>query len=274
MMKHFLAPLFLLANFLALHGSNIADLHPVSLKIIPGSIELKEGTTAELKTSVVFDDGSEQIAKDGVVYESADLCILAIDANATAKALKEGQTTVTSSYKGVTSEPVQALVYLEIGGHRLPPEPDPAINNSTLLGIDSNNNGVRDDVERYIYKRFQGFQNANIDRAIAMQYAKATQIIIQEPETAYEKKTYKVMHNAIDCEWYYIRQSGSTFNEIIEYQQKHDVYDAEMKDKHFNTRQRLEAYMKYNRSLSGHTYDSRQTVKEKCDFDAVWTKII
>ena len=38
-----------------------------------------------------------------------------------------------------------------INGHTLPPEPDPNINNSTLLGIDSNNNGVRDDVERKIY---------------------------------------------------------------------------------------------------------------------------
>ena len=31
-----------------------------------------------------------------------------------------------------------------INGHTLPPEPDPKINNSTLLGIDSNNNGVRE----------------------------------------------------------------------------------------------------------------------------------
>ena len=39
-----------------------------------------------------------------------------------------------------------------INGFTLPPEPDPVINNSTLLGIDSNNNGVRDDVERVIVK--------------------------------------------------------------------------------------------------------------------------
>lgn len=59
-----------------------------------------------------------------------------------------------------------------INGHTLPPEPDPAINNSTLLGIDSNNNGVRDDVEIYIYKRFS--KEAEFPKtmtAIAMQYA-------------------------------------------------------------------------------------------------------
>lgn len=37
-----------------------------------------------------------------------------------------------------------------INGIAVPPEPDPTINNSTLLGIDSNGNGVRDDVERQI----------------------------------------------------------------------------------------------------------------------------
>jgi hypothetical protein len=37
-----------------------------------------------------------------------------------------------------------------IHGYTLPTEPDPTINNSTLLGIDSNDNGVRDDVEIWI----------------------------------------------------------------------------------------------------------------------------
>lgn len=37
-----------------------------------------------------------------------------------------------------------------INGITVPPEPDPATNNATLLGVDSNNNSVRDDVERQI----------------------------------------------------------------------------------------------------------------------------
>jgi hypothetical protein len=44
-----------------------------------------------------------------------------------------------------------------IDGHVLPPEPDPKVNNATLLGIDSNNNGVRDDVERWIYSRYDTY---------------------------------------------------------------------------------------------------------------------
>ena len=38
----------------------------------------------------------------------------------------------------------------KINGISVPPEPDPVANNATLLGVDSNNNGVRDDVERQI----------------------------------------------------------------------------------------------------------------------------
>lgn len=37
-----------------------------------------------------------------------------------------------------------------INGISVPPEPDPAINDATLAGVDANSNGVRDDVERVI----------------------------------------------------------------------------------------------------------------------------
>lgn len=37
-----------------------------------------------------------------------------------------------------------------INGIAVPPEPDPEKNNATVAGIDKNNNGVRDDVERKI----------------------------------------------------------------------------------------------------------------------------
>jgi hypothetical protein len=36
----------------------------------------------------------------------------------------------------------------------LPPVPDQKLNNSTLFGIDFNNNGVRDDLEHWIVKEF------------------------------------------------------------------------------------------------------------------------
>ena len=41
-----------------------------------------------------------------------------------------------------------------INGILVPPEPAPTINNSTLAGVDSNANGVRDDVERIIAQKW------------------------------------------------------------------------------------------------------------------------
>ncbi len=55
----------------------------------------------------------------------------------------------------------------------LPKEPDVAQNNATLAGIDTNGNGIRDDVERAIYFKYQ--ESAK-EAAPAFQYAKALQM--------------------------------------------------------------------------------------------------
>ncbi|MBL0721754.1 MAG: hypothetical protein JJV88_04160, partial [Sulfurovum sp.] len=69
-----------------------------------------------------------------------------------------------------------------IHGHTLPPEPDKALNDSTLLGIDSNNNGVRDDVERWIYHTYQDKHPIHVD--IAMQAGRSYKLVLQTPEKA------------------------------------------------------------------------------------------
>ncbi len=55
----------------------------------------------------------------------------------------------------------------------LPPEPDKAANDATLAGIDFNGNGIRDDVERAIYFKYQASAR---QAAPAFQYAKALQM--------------------------------------------------------------------------------------------------
>lgn len=54
----------------------------------------------------------------------------------------------------------------------LPPEPDVILNNSTLAGVDSNKNGIRDDVERAIYFKHQDSEKIT---AAEYQYAMALQ---------------------------------------------------------------------------------------------------
>lgn len=55
----------------------------------------------------------------------------------------------------------------------LPQEPNKAENDATLAGIDTNQNGIRDDVERAIYYKYQASAK---DAAPAFQYAKALQM--------------------------------------------------------------------------------------------------
>ena len=209
------------------------------------------------------------------------------------------ETTVDKSEKTIT-------VYKVVHGHRLPPEPDPKINNSTLLGIDSNNNGVRDDVERWIYTRYDkhfpckmvevnvtipatgktvtGYKRIcedhevpyhQIVREIAMQGARAAQIIIQEPERA--RETRAVFARAYNCSFYF--QHTFSFpapskenNESVYLD--HYIFGDEFKAVQFNTSRRSRAFAKYNMALGGGVYGnlSKNNGRDVCDFNA--TKLL
>lgn len=64
-----------------------------------------------------------------------------------------------------------------INGNAVPPEPDSSLNNSTLAGIDTNGNGVRDDVERQL----AGKLSLQTDYASAIRYAAAYQSLSTAP---------------------------------------------------------------------------------------------
>lgn len=163
-------------------------------------------------------------------------------------------------------KPSQELIV--INGHTLPPEPDPAINNASILGVDSNDNGVRDDVERWIYL------NPNYDhpiiRVVAMQNARAFQAILLNPSMP--KENLKHMNDAGDCESYYKRWAD-TFGEKILISNDMDLY-IESRSTILNTRERSRVYHEYNLALSGGVYPLRHinTLRSKCDFNA--TKVM
>lgn len=64
---------------------------------------------------------------------------------------EEGRAQALSVPPGWTG---RAPRYEVINGITVPPEPAPSVNNSTLAGVDINNNGVRDDVEREIARKY------------------------------------------------------------------------------------------------------------------------
>ncbi len=152
---------------------------------------------------------------------------------------------------------------LIINGHVLPPEPDPDINNATLLGIDSNDNGVRDDVERWIYIKYQNEHPVHID--IAMQAGRAWQKVLEDPTKA--KEIHDFVSAPMYCEFYY-SNDAKYFNEPI-------LIDSEVNTKYFrrkiifNTKERLDAFWQYDKLLSGDSYTlpRSEEMKQLCDFN-------
>jgi len=90
-----------------------------------------------------------------------------------------------------------------INGHVMPPEPDPVVNNSTLLGIDADGNGVRDDVEIWILKKYKDKHPIYID--IAMQAGKVSNEILANPmmDRQIAQEIYKKEIAVVACEAYY-----------------------------------------------------------------------
>jgi hypothetical protein len=149
----------------------------------------------------------------------------------------------------------------KIDGVPLPADPGEK-GKATLLGVDANSNGVRDDVERYIAARFQGYKHAAKERSIAMQYGRVIQKVLEGgKEKAFE--TEKLMARAGECS-FYMEENILTLQE----QKGFDIFDADYKDIVFNTKERLITYLEYNQALSGHGFSIRIIPRlEMCDND-------
>lgn len=68
-----------------------------------------------------------------------------------------------------------------INGITVPREPAPSVNNATLAGVDSNKNGVRDDIERLIAREFGNSTDTYI---VAFDHAKTLQTALVAPSRA------------------------------------------------------------------------------------------
>lgn len=83
----------------------------------------------------------------------------------------------------------QRLTMADVDGTNLPLEPDPALVDATVEGVDANENGIRDDVELAIFKKYP--KDIKI-RAAELQYAMELQ---NELKNVFNKETWKA--NAI-----------------------------------------------------------------------------
>ena len=157
-----------------------------------------------------------------------------------------------------------------IHGYTLPPKPDPVINNTTLLGIDSNNNGVRDDIEIWILKKYK--DKHPIYTEIAMQAGRAWQNVLKDPSAA--RETAKLIDAAQNCEFYF-RFDAYKYGDTLLIDES--IVANRMFDKIVtNTQERKDAYWEYDRLLSGGVYVLPKVSQEKsyCDFNVTkFTKI-
>lgn len=142
-------------------------------------------------------------------------------------------------------------------GYTLPPEPDPLINNTTLAGIDSNDNGVRDDVERKIYQSY----DKEVSRKYVMQDARTTQAVMEDPEA--------VEHNMALL-------AKSDFSSGCSAYLKYDLNITDVDgaldfndEATITTKDRYRHYSKYNHSFSGGVYDINMSLnaESSCDFN-------
>lgn len=142
----------------------------------------------------------------------------------------------------------------------LPDEPDPAVNNTTLLGIDANRNGVRDDVERYLLEKYKDAHPVVL--AMAMQAGRAWQIILVDPANA--RNTTKYIEAAQDCN-YYFESSAKSYGDPILID--HLIMDDIFENLQLNTKERMKAYLDYNHNLSGGVFSLSKEEKAQCDFN-------
>lgn len=238
------------------------------------SLNKDENTTVKVMAS--YSDNTTKEVTDTVewILSSSDTVKIT---GATLKVFQDKATTLKAKLNNTLSNEISLDIVWIVNGHTLPPEPDKATNDSTLLGIDVNDNGVRDDVERWIYERFvKDTDYPKTKVAIAMQYAKAYQfIMVNDPKNAFDNKSYEKEDYALDCLGYVIdigiRKNNLRGVDITKHILNHDIYDNEFREKIWNTKVRMKAYFYYNSSLSGHILGGGggvlSSTKDKCNFD-------
>ncbi len=186
-----------------------------------------------------------------------------VDLTLTATALEEfGGTLKVRQAEGPPRTFARPLPITIVGseGSSLPPDPDPDINSATLEGIDSNGDGVRDDVEIFIATNWE----SRNDQEALMQYARAL-------AQTYSPESYASAHTSISR----ARSCFLGLRNLLDLDDA-DIFIATsmnawgdiktIRQEMLSTLERTEAYLAYNSSLSGKRIASRADSVEDCEF--------
>jgi len=154
------------------------------------------------------------------------------------------QVTFTHGNKEVTiSKKITVFKKEKIFERLLPVEPEDMKNDETLIGIDSNSNGIRDDVERKILKKY----NKKVQAEFMLERAKLDQMILSETITKEKARGYeKIQSRQINCS-VALSDYNLTSMEDIKF----------LENITYNTKNRVKAYLNYNLALSGGVYGTK-----------------
>jgi hypothetical protein len=190
-------------------------------------------------------------------YYIADSDIVAIGKEGSFIPKKQGETIAISSYHNRVSLPVLLEVEEVINGYKLPAEPDLKESDTTLEGIDTNSNGIRDDVERKIIKRYK---HNKLATALLLSGAKQYQAVLEQP-LSNAQEIRKEISRVISCKVALI-----DFDKEIE--SDDFLISTILGDLTYNRRDRTEKFLEYNYALSGDSYGGsidEERVEVSCD---------
>jgi len=236
-----------------------------ALKLTIQKSTLNKDTNTTLKVEALYKNNTKEDVTTKVEWIIKPNDAIEIKGD-TLIAKKDTNVTLQAKLDNKTSNPITLHIYWKVNNHTLPPEPDPKVNNATLLGVDVNDNGVRDDVERWIYNKYKDKHPIHID--IAMQAGRAYNQLLKSPleNSTQAKAIHKKCIAPIACEAYY-QIYAKYFNEPLLVTEEINI--GYFQKFYFNTPRRKELYNKYSRLLSGGMYSTPKIGEGKnlCDFN-------
>jgi len=207
--------------------------------------------------------------RGNISYDSQDNCLIFDPDSNLSVGFYEVQTKplmIRNTPPRMVVSPISYRFYVPevINGFKLPPEPDEDKNNETLLGIDFNDNGIRDDVERLIIiEEAKNTEFPKTQTAISLQYAFAWQKMIEAPTI----ESRKYLEDASACQEYFVNKNtkGLNFKEYREWEKNHaSKLGVHLEDAIFNTKERILRRFEFNRACSGHIFDLSPASIDKC----------
>jgi len=153
----------------------------------------------------------------------------------------------------------------DVMGKNLPPDPG-ALADKTVVGIDANENGIRDDVELAVFKEYP---NSAKTRAVLLQYALALQMETTQPivNTTIVDKVIGEESRAGFCiaDILVPRRNPESDRNNID-MEKIDFFIKFIEDKQLNTDIRIKAQKDFYKNLGNF---ANSTKDEECDIDVL-----